>query len=125
MQLHATLAMTSACTSNNTSPPGRVAIAPRRRRKQAAGSEIFWKSHDASHIREEEPEQLEDGSQAQPEEPAPSAPALPFIACFGLLAGLVLLTIFAGPMMDYTDATAAQLFDPNIYIDAVLKRAEQ
>lgn len=90
-----------------------------------AGSEIFWKSHDASHIREEEPEQLEDGSQAQPEEPAPSAPALPFIACFGLLAGLVLLTIFAGPMMDYTDATAAQLFDPNIYIDAVLKRAEQ
>ena len=89
-----------------------------------AGSEIFWKSHDASHIREAEPERPVDDSQPPPEEPAPNAPMLPFIACFGLLAGLVLLTVFAGPMMDYTNATAAQLFDPNLYIDAVLRRAE-
>lgn len=89
-----------------------------------AGSEIFWKSHDASHIREAEPERPVDDSQPPPEEPAPNAPILPFIACFGLLAGLVLLTVFAGPMMDYTNATAAQLFDPSLYIDAVLRRAE-
>ena len=90
-----------------------------------AGSEIFWKSHDASHIREAEPELTEDDAQPEQEEATRSAPALPFVACFGLLGGLVLLTVFSGPMMEYTDATAAQLFDPSIYIDAVLRRAEQ
>lgn len=90
-----------------------------------AGSEIFWKSHDDSHIREAEPEIAVDDTQAPTEEPASNAPALPFVACFALVGSLALLTIFAGPMMDYATATAAQLFDPNIYIDAVLRRAEQ
>ena len=90
-----------------------------------AGSEIFWKSHDASHIREAEPELPVDDTQAVPEEEVSTTPALPFVACFSLIAGLALLTVFAGPMMDYFEATAAQLFEPSIYIDAVLRRAEQ
>lgn len=82
-----------------------------------AGAEIFWKSHDASITSETDAEE-EDSDAILP------APVLPFVACFGLLTGLVLLTVFSGPMMDYTEATAAQLFDPSLYIDAVLRRAE-
>ena len=52
----------------------------------------------------------------------PPATALPFVAVFALLAGLIALTIFAGPVTDYTTATAEQLFDRTDYIDAVLKR---
>lgn len=89
-----------------------------------AGSEIFWKSHDASHINDPEPKLAGDDERAELEQGVAPTPALPFIACFALLAGLVLLTVFAGPMMDYTEATAAQLFDPSHYIDAVLRRAE-
>ncbi len=89
-----------------------------------AGSEIFWKSHDASHIDDQEPELAEDDNPSEVDHGVAPTPALPFIACFALLAGLVLLTVFAGPMMDYTEATAAQLFDPSLYIDAVLRRAE-
>lgn len=84
-----------------------------------AGTMIFWKSHDASTKVETEPEQDEDNMQPL------SKPVLPFVACFGLLSGLIVLTVFAGPMMDYAEATAAQLFDPSAYIDAVLRRAEQ
>lgn len=40
---------------------------------------------------------------------------------FALFAMLVLLTVFAGPVTDYADAVAAQLFDPSGYIGAVLK----
>ncbi|PCJ05339.1 MAG: monovalent cation/H+ antiporter subunit D [Rhodobacteraceae bacterium] len=89
-----------------------------------AGSEIFWKSHDASHIDDAEPDLAGDEGLTGLEQRVAPISALPFIACFGLLAGLVLLTVFAGPMMDYTEATAAQLFDPSLYIDAVLRRAE-
>lgn len=89
-----------------------------------AGSEIFWKSHDASHIDDPEPELAADDDPSEVDHGVAPTPTLPFIACFALLAGLVLLTVFAGPMMDYTEATAAQLFDPNLYIDAVLKRVE-
>jgi len=81
-----------------------------------AGSLIFWKSYDPS-LAETPDEQSEE---------VPSAPrraaALPFVAVFALLAGLVAITIFAGPVTNYTNATAAQLFDPGGYIDAVLKR---
>lgn len=39
-----------------------------------------------------------------------------------LLAGLVALTVLAGPVTRFTEATAAQLFAPQAYIDTVLKR---
>ena len=88
-----------------------------------AGSEVFWKCHDASLAAE--PEEAEAEAEDQPEVTAPAAvPALPFVAIFGLLAGLVLLTVFAGPMMAYAEATAQQLFNPSAYLDTVLGRSE-
>lgn len=84
------------------------------------GSLIFWKSHDPTLAEEPQKTGDEDTEPAQHR-----APALPFVAVFALLGGLVTLTVFAGPVSDYTTATAAQLFDPGIYIDAVLKRADQ
>jgi multicomponent K+:H+ antiporter subunit D len=38
----------------------------------------------------------------------------------GLLTLLVVLTVMGGPVTAYTDAAAAQVFDPSQYIDAVL-----
>ncbi|MFN3668877.1 MAG: monovalent cation/H+ antiporter subunit D [Brevundimonas sp.] len=42
------------------------------------------------------------------------------ITAAGLLAGLAVLTVLGGPVTAYTDATAAQLFEPGRYIEAVL-----
>ena len=41
-----------------------------------------------------------------------------------LIAGLVALAVAAGPVMRFTDATAAQLHDLGPYVDAVLVRQE-
>lgn len=66
-----------------------------------AGSVLFWKSH------------------ASPAEPdARPAEPLAFVAVFALLAGLAALTVFAGPVMDMMQATAAQLYAPAGYIGA-------
>ncbi|PQO22892.1 monovalent cation/H+ antiporter subunit D [Rhodobacteraceae bacterium WD3A24] len=71
-----------------------------------AGSTLFWKPH------------------ALPaEEPAPqAAPAttLPFVATGGVLAIMALMTVFAGPLTGYLQATAAQLHTPANYIDVVI-----
>jgi multicomponent K+:H+ antiporter subunit D len=68
-----------------------------------AGSAVFWKL---------------DGTDA-PDIAAPQ-PALPMVAAFGLLGGIVALAVFAGPVMAYLEATAAQLHAPAAYIAAVL-----
>lgn len=71
-----------------------------------AGSVIFWKvetSEAATPIAERAPE-----------------PALPLVACFGLLAAVASLAILAGPVTGFAEATAAQLHDPAGYIAAVL-----
>ncbi|RXV62628.1 monovalent cation/H+ antiporter subunit D [Roseovarius sp. A46] len=68
-----------------------------------AGSVVFWKVNGG------EPET----------HPVPQ-PALPLVAAFGLLAGIVALSVFAGPVMGYLEATAAQLHAPAVYIEAVL-----
>ena len=47
-------------------------------------------------------------------------PVLPIVAVCILLSGTAMLTIFAGPVTAYLDQTAAQLFAPSAYIDAVL-----
>ncbi|MGJ8582771.1 MAG: monovalent cation/H+ antiporter subunit D [Marinosulfonomonas sp.] len=78
-----------------------------------AGSLIFWKTED---VPEEDPT-----DESEPEPEPTKTPALPFVAAFGLLAGLVALTVFAGPALTYSESTAAQLFDPTAYINAVLK----
>jgi multicomponent K+:H+ antiporter subunit D len=86
-----------------------------------AGSLLFWKSHDETVVL---PLVADDAGTARAEpEPEPERPnSLPFVAVFALLGMLVLLTVFAGPVTDYTSATVGQLFDPAGYIDAVMKR---
>jgi multicomponent K+:H+ antiporter subunit D len=84
-----------------------------------AGSLVFWKPYDATLA--ENPEEPPRGDDATAPE---HTSTLPFVAVFALLGGLVAVSVFAGPVTSYTEATADQLFDPGIYIDAVLKRAD-
>ncbi len=70
-----------------------------------AGSVLFWKTDAA----------------AAPEAATRQAyPAGPVIAAGAMLAALAALTAFAGPVETYLEATAAQLYAPSGYIDAVL-----
>jgi multicomponent K+:H+ antiporter subunit D len=69
------------------------------------GSTLFWKSASVGVAIEEAP---------------PRRPALPIVAAGSLLAGTILLAVFAGPVTRYLDDTAAQLFAPTAYVDAVL-----
>ncbi len=71
-----------------------------------AGSVVFWKS----------------ASVPGPEEDktAPSLPALPMAAAGAMLAAMVAVAVFAGPVTGYLEATAASLYEPAGYIRAVL-----
>ncbi len=80
-----------------------------------AGTLIFWKSHDAQHNVTPEPTE-EAGLPTAPE----PYPGLAFTSVFGAVLGLVLLTLFAGPALQYASNTAVQLFAPEDYISAVL-----
>ncbi len=78
----------------------------------SSGSRLFWKS----------------GSLPGRLEPVSAVPlALPMVAVGSLLALLILLTGFSGPVTAYFDATAEQLFDSQQYVEAVLgeSRGEQ
>jgi multicomponent K+:H+ antiporter subunit D len=66
-----------------------------------AGSTLFWK-----------PSAME----AQPDDTPPEG--LAFTATFGLIAGLVLLTVLAGPITGWLADTATMLDTPSAYIDA-------
>ncbi len=86
-----------------------------------AGSLIFWKSYDAQYNTETD---AEDKSELV-QQPAPEPqPGLAFSAIFGAVLALVLLTLFAGPVLEYSRQTASQLFAPQQYIDAVMGRVE-
>lgn len=87
-----------------------------------AGSILFWRPFDPANgfePRAEEPEE-EDNHPTWVMRPHPRA--LPFVATGALLATLGLLTVFAGPVMSYAQATAEQLFEPSAVIDTVLRR---
>ena len=73
-----------------------------------AGSVLFWKSAAVAA----EPSR---GDLAEA-----TGGVLSTLAIAGLFAGMAALTVFAGPAVDYFDATAHQLFAPSGYIDAVL-----
>jgi multicomponent K+:H+ antiporter subunit D len=75
-----------------------------------AGSMVFWKAHAAEGIPPEGPRDA-------------TSPGLAFTAAGGLLAGLVALTVLAGPATDWLRATAAQIHAPQAYIDAVMQGA--
>ncbi len=67
-----------------------------------AGSTVFWKAHASA-----------------PADPPQHAPeALSFLAIGLLLAGLVALTVLAGPITAWLDVAAANLHDPSAYIAA-------
>lgn len=84
-----------------------------------AGSLVFWKSsanNERSSMANEENLSSECSSRPL---------ALPATAV-GLAWGvLVLLTVFPSPVMSYLEATVAQLFDPQQYINAVLEPAKK
>ena len=71
-----------------------------------AGSMVFW---NLAPETDDTPEAA----------PAPQ-PALPLVAVCAMLGVIVALSVFAGPMMGYVEATAAQLHAPDGYIAAVL-----
>ncbi|MDP1561052.1 MAG: monovalent cation/H+ antiporter subunit D [Pirellulaceae bacterium] len=89
-----------------------------------AGSRVFWKSS-AAH--KGDPHDSGVGVGQMSHGNALSAKPLPLAlpsAAIGLTWSLlILLTIFPGPVMSYLEATTEQLFDPQRYIDAVLKPA--
>ena len=70
-----------------------------------AGSTIFWQTREGP----------------AEEEPAESQSRLAFTSVFGLFGVLVLITVFAQPVMVFLDGTAQQIHDPTSYIEAVLK----
>ena len=85
-----------------------------------AGSQVFWRSHQiAAHLSEKNDPESE-ADEANTNEDAPAPPVAPVVAIGGLVAVLVALTVFAGPITDFMRATADQLFDPAPYIDVVL-----
>jgi multicomponent K+:H+ antiporter subunit D len=70
-----------------------------------AGSTVFWKAQAPAH-----------------EAPEAAAQKLAIVAIGIMLALIVALTVFAGPIMGWLEGTAAQLYDASAYIDAVMVR---
>jgi multicomponent K+:H+ antiporter subunit D len=77
-----------------------------------AGSALFWKSAAVAG-----------GVEAGSERDETLRPALPIAAAGAVLAGMVLLSVLAGPITGFLEATAAQLYAPSGYIEAVLGAA--
>jgi multicomponent K+:H+ antiporter subunit D len=70
-----------------------------------AGSQVFWKAYATTTT------QTRREGKSEP---------VAFAMVFGLLAALVALTVFAGPVTDWLADTSTELFDRTAYIDAVL-----
>ncbi|WP_397544098.1 monovalent cation/H+ antiporter subunit D [Roseovarius salis] len=77
-----------------------------------AGSTVFWKAHADDVPTDEE---------ARAVQAAADRPALPLVAIGGVLALLVAVTVFAGPVQRYMAATTQQLFAPAPYVTTVLE----
>jgi multicomponent K+:H+ antiporter subunit D len=75
-----------------------------------AGSQVFWKAYATTT------------TLAKPEG---KAEPLAFAAVFALLAGLVVMTVMAGPVTDWLADTSAELFDKTAYINAVLSPVQE
>ena len=100
-----------------------------------AGSTLFWLPFQLQRIEQQAkaegkprptgpiPPKLEPDEHVQDIGDAVS-PGLTFVATGALLAGLVLLTIFARPALNMTDAIADQLFDTAPYVNSVLIEQE-
>ena len=76
-----------------------------------AGSAVFWKNSPGAQVLAEDSPLSERRS------------VLPLVSIGTLLAALVLLTAFAGPMMLWIEQAAEQIYHPAYYIDAVMGEA--
>lgn len=88
-----------------------------------AGSVVFWKARSfAVGAEREDPEDTKSAENAKAEAQggARHPSFLSYAAVCGLLALLVAHTVLAGPVVRYTQAVAAQLFDPAPYVSTVL-----
>ncbi|MDO5706612.1 MAG: monovalent cation/H+ antiporter subunit D [Paracoccus sp. (in: a-proteobacteria)] len=100
-----------------------------------AGSVLFWKTH----ALDPEPGNDNDEGRRPPRGPVPvrletdepvqdvgdsASPTLAFVSVGVLLAGLTGLTLAGGPVSDYLQTTADQLFDMPAYVEAVLANQE-
>ncbi|MDP2247806.1 MAG: monovalent cation/H+ antiporter subunit D [Nitrosomonadales bacterium] len=71
-----------------------------------AGSRLFWEIHSEG--------------EAEAQEALPAKEPRQYIATFSLVAVALLLVVFAQPVSDFTQRTAAQLHQPEQYIQAVI-----
>ncbi len=102
-----------------------------------AGSHAFWKmaatdterglSQIAAGLAGEgappHPDPLPQGERGRGRHGGRDTEPLAVVAVFALIAGLVALTVFAGPVTAWLDVTAQGLHDPAAYVAAVLARA--
>ncbi|MFN4098928.1 MAG: hypothetical protein ACK4GT_04050, partial [Pararhodobacter sp.] len=70
----------------------------------------FWRPHDATMPEARDPFAVAPGTTS----------GWGMASLGGMLALIVALTVASAPVIRYTDATAAQLYDPSHYINAVL-----
>ena len=99
-----------------------------------AGSLVFWKCYEVEGPYAPEPPAAPPREGPIPHKLEPdehiqdlgdaASPGLTFAATGLLLAGIVALTIFAGPVMRFAGDTAHQLHDASAYLDAVLYQQE-
>lgn len=100
-----------------------------------AGSILFWKAHqmdpEPGNDTDEGPRPRSGPIPTKLETDEPiqdvgdsAAPWLALTAPGLLLAGLVAMTVFAGPLTAYLQATANQLTDPQSYYESVLRQQE-
>ena len=75
-----------------------------------AGSLLFWKSHAVT---------------VSLDPPAPKPEPLAFAILGGLFAGLIALSVFAGPVTGWLGTLSTQIFERQAYIDAVLLPTHQ
>ena len=96
-----------------------------------AGSVLFWQAREPA-LTAPDPEPGPPGpipTKLETHEPIQdlgdaASPALTAVAVGALLAGIVALTLLAGPAMRLAEAAAAQLHDPAAYLGAVLHGQE-
>ena len=74
-----------------------------------AGGTVFWLRTDETPT-DTPPEETEKHAES----------ALALTSVFGVIAVITMITVLAGPIGDYLQATAAQLYAPDAYISAVL-----
>lgn len=92
------------------------------------GTMLFWKSHEVVAMVPAMPDRLGDPNQPliEPDEASALAedalaPTLALTATCALIGILVAITLAAGPLAHAAEKTAAQLHQPALYIDAVLR----